>query len=106
MNAIDLKLMVACRTGKTREVRRLIARGADVNAKHALLSLTSIEIAVRSRHLKVLKLLLRAGADKVQNERFTRVMREAVKNGFIEAYKLLAEYWIDRRYGIGAFQTS
>ncbi len=95
MNEIDLKLMVACRAGKPKEVRRLILQGADVNAKHDSLSLSPIEIAVRSRHLRVLKILLRSGADTGQKERFVKLLREAMMNGFVEASRLLTEHRIN-----------
>jgi len=95
MKAIDLKLMVACRAGRAKEVRRLILQGADVNAKHDSLSLTPIEIAVRSQHLRVLKTLLRSGADTGHKERFVKLLREAVMNGFLDASRLLTEYRIN-----------
>ena len=57
-------LMRAAEAGRVDEVRRLLRKGADVNAKiEDLGGLTALMLAAHRGHLEVVKILLRAGAD-------------------------------------------
>ena len=56
-------LMLAAGTGRVDEVRRLLATGADVNAKLEGLGVTALMLAAGGGHVEVVKVLLKAGAD-------------------------------------------
>ena len=55
--------MIASWTGNADVVRRLIAAGADVNAKEASRHQTALMWAVSERHAEVVRLLVQKGAD-------------------------------------------
>jgi hypothetical protein len=60
--AADGDLIQAATRGNLREVKRLVAKGADVNAK-ADHGYTALMVASRNGHSEVVKLLLAKGAD-------------------------------------------
>jgi ankyrin repeat protein len=86
-------LHIAAMHGQTGVVNRLIALGADVNAKantYGLVDYTPLDLAARFGHTEAVRALLAAGADPKGNGKDFTPLSLAVGNGHIEVVKVLA----------------
>nr|XP_045001832.1 caseinolytic peptidase B protein homolog [Jaculus jaculus] len=76
----DAALMEAARANNVQEVTRLLAEGADVNARHKL-GWTALMVAAISRNDRVVQVLLAAGADPNLGDDFSSVYKTAKEQG-------------------------
>ncbi|KAF6102782.1 caseinolytic mitochondrial matrix peptidase chaperone subunit B [Phyllostomus discolor] len=76
----DAALLEAARTNNVQEVSRLLADGADVNARHKL-GWTALMVAAISRNYSVVQVLLAAGADPNLGDNFSSVYKTAKEQG-------------------------
>ncbi|KAM5316505.1 mitochondrial disaggregase isoform 3-T3 [Glossophaga mutica] len=76
----DAALLEAARTNNVQEVSRLLADGADVNARHKL-GWTALMVAAISRNCSVVQVLLAAGADPNLGDNFSSVYKTAKDQG-------------------------
>ncbi|APU13580.1 MULTISPECIES: ankyrin repeat domain-containing protein [Actinoalloteichus] len=94
----DQPLMAAVVAGDVDEVRRLLAAGAEVDARHPVLNgfndvHTPLLVAARDGHTEIVRLLLAAGADvNAVEPTFGAVpVHKAVYNGHAEITRILVE---------------
>ena len=85
---LNEQLLDAVMLGKIEEVKFLIEKGADVNAKNDY-DCTAFELAVIHNHIGMIKFLVENGADGVMN------LTLAAAIGHLEMVKLLIEYGAD-----------
>ncbi|XP_006885611.1 PREDICTED: caseinolytic peptidase B protein homolog isoform X2 [Elephantulus edwardii] len=76
----DAALMEAARSNNVQEVSRLLADGADVNARHRL-GWTALMVAAISRNYSVVQVLLAAGADPNLGDDFSSVYKTSKEQG-------------------------
>ncbi|KAM6159272.1 LOW QUALITY PROTEIN: mitochondrial disaggregase [Rhynchocyon petersi] len=76
----DEALMEAARANNVEEVSRLLAEGADVNARHRL-GWTALMVAAISRNNSVVQVLLAAGADPNLGDDFSSVYKTSKEQG-------------------------
>ncbi|MBL7185843.1 MAG: ankyrin repeat domain-containing protein [Phycisphaerae bacterium] len=82
-------LLKAANTGKVADVKSLISRGVDVNAKNAW-SQTALHYAASNGHKEIVKVLLAHGADVNAGNHFNLTpARLAMEAGHIEIVELL-----------------
>jgi ankyrin repeat protein len=79
----EAPLLEAVRNGNLAEVRTLLARGADPNARELLSGYTALHFAAVGGHLDVVRLLVESGArvDDRQNTVFESALAGAVVAG-------------------------
>jgi ankyrin repeat protein len=90
MNATDLQLFEAARTGRTGEVRTLLQHGANPNIRDEKDAWTPLMMAALSGHWDVAKVLLKAGARlDILNCGDSSVLLYAVKSGDVNIVRQL-----------------
>jgi hypothetical protein len=90
-------LMVAVQQGKVLKVRYLIAGGVDVNEIDTnYYSRTALHVAVESNNLKMVQILLNAGADVKLKDQYSQTALMTLNgNTSGEILKLIAQYGAD-----------
>ena len=90
-NDINKQLIEACINGNLEEVNRLIAAGADVNAKDKDGFMALMEATIKG-HAEIAKILLSAGANpNVEYQVGFTVLIEAAVHGYAEVVKVLLD---------------
>lgn len=77
---LERRLLKAAQLGYVNEVKRALAEGADVNARHTL-GWTALHVAAINGRLGAVKVLLEAGADPNLGDEFTDPKRIALTKG-------------------------
>lgn len=88
-------LHVAVDEGKIEVVKRLLAVGADVNAKGGVFKAAAIKHAASEGHTEIVKFLLEAGAEMDVSEPERNPLFGAIYGGHLDIVKLLLEKGID-----------
>jgi ankyrin repeat protein len=88
-------LHVAADSGKIEVVKRLLALGADINAKGGTFNGAAINRAASEGHIDVVKYLLEAGAELDVSEPERNPLFGAIYGGHLDIVKLLLEKGIN-----------
>jgi ankyrin repeat protein len=94
--AVDSALCTAAAKGRTKEVRRLLAAGADIEERSPQDESTPLHCAASSGRAAVVRLLLRKGADmSAENSLGATSLHVVARWGFEAVARLLIEHGAD-----------
>jgi ankyrin repeat protein len=93
---LDNALLEAAEKGDLPEVKRLLAGGADKDARRKFDGWTPLHLAAWKNHVDVVRCLLEAGADKnAKNDQGDTPIHWAVDLGHVDAVRCLLEAGAD-----------
>lgn len=97
--SVDEQLLEADEDGSLEQIKTLLAKGGDVNAKDEN-GQTLLMKAAESKNLEIVKFLIDRGADlSVEDERGETVLTRAIESRNIEVVKLLIDKGLDVNAG-------
>jgi ankyrin repeat protein len=100
------ELLEASKKGDVEKVRKLLKKGADVNAKN-FLGYTPLHYGAANGHIEVVKLLLEHGADpNIKNNEGKTAIDLARKEGYFDIVELIEEFKSIRRIQILNIEAS
>jgi ankyrin repeat protein len=100
MSQLDAVLYDACLKRSIKDVRDLIAEGANVNAKHSHYGERPLHIVARLDRPRVAELLIKAGANvNALDMYYQNALSIAVQNDSWYTMKILLQYGADVKYG-------
>src|SRR3712207_984936 len=87
---LNSQFLQAVAKGNTTQVKQLLARGADLNARQKYFKMPALVIAASAGHAQIVRLLLNHGVPvDVEAEAGTRALHEAAAGGHAEVVKIL-----------------